>query len=136
MLPSKATRGRPGGMPRERGPPYLLGVQVVPCGAPSVDVGQQPLMVSGRQRPAGAERAESTSPLLRGFSSQWGGGGCLPRPESPSNPAAIGLLAFPPRPGQAGRGRFGGGDGGGCQGWRVGAREGGSAGQGHRPTLQ
>lgn len=53
-------------------------------------------MVSGRQRLAGAERAESTSPLLRGFSSQWGRGGCLPQPESPGNPAAQGLLAFSP----------------------------------------
>lgn len=67
----------------------------MPHGAPSVDVGQQPLMVSGWQRPVGAEQAESTSPLLRGFSSQWGGGGCLPQPESPGNPAAMGLLAFP-----------------------------------------
>lgn len=53
-------------------------------------------MASGRQRLAGAERAESTSPLLRGFSSQWGRGGCLPQPESPGNPAAQGLLAFSP----------------------------------------
>lgn len=64
-------------------------------------------MVSGRQRPAGAEWAESTSPLLRGFSSQWGRGGCLPQPESPSNPAAQGLLCvFPSRAEQAGRDAF------------------------------
>lgn len=77
-------------------PPCLLWVQVVPHGTPCVDVGQELLIVSGRQRPAGAERAESTSPLLRGFSSQWGRGGCLPQPESPGNPAAQGLLAFSP----------------------------------------
>lgn len=55
---------------------------------------------------AGAERAESTSPLLRGFSSQWGGGGCLNPPVIPQ--PAGGLLASPP----AEQGRFGGDKGG------------------------
>lgn len=52
---------------------------------------------------AGAERAESTSPLLRGFSSQWGGGGCLNPPVIPQPPG--GLLASPPGAGQVWRGR-------------------------------
>lgn len=78
----------------------------MPHNTPTVDVGQQLLMVSDRQRPAGAERAERTSPLLRGFSSQWGGGGCLPRPESPVIPLPRGSSPFPSRAGQAGRGTF------------------------------
>lgn len=84
-----------GGHPVWGTPLPPMGASSVP-GTPSVDVGQELLMVSGRQRPAGAERAENTSPLLRGFSSQWGRGGCLPQPESPGNPAAQGLLAFSP----------------------------------------
>lgn len=90
MLPSKAACGQAGG-----GPLCFLWEQAVLHGSPKVAVGQQPLMAAGWQRAVGAEQAESTSPLLRGFSSQWGGG-CLPQPESPSNPPAHGLLLSPP----------------------------------------